>query len=298
MSRRGNVTFKEGQEHRRKFVKLFEKLKYRHSDWQVWHDFIYMAAAALSQPCNFHQNREDEYLRIINGYNKEEQELFPQMLAEIIQAFEQEKYADVLGELYMQLEMNNKWHGQFFTPYHVCSMMAKCSATDISAEIKGKGYMSVNDPCCGSGALLVAFAEHCFEQNVNYQQNILFVAQDIDPVVARMCFIQMSLLGMPGYVIIGNSLTQPSVGHALFPKIGKVNENIPDADIWYTPFFFTDVWHTRRKLEEIKVMMASMFNAVADERAPPPAVPEPEVKEVVRNDIASTKREYEQLSLF
>ena len=295
MGKRGQVVFHKGQERRREFYNLFKKLTgYKHNDWQIWQDFIYMAAAALSQPCEFKQNREDEYMRIIAKYNKEEQQLFPQMLSEIVEAFEQEKYADILGDLYMQLEMGNKCKGQFFTPYHVCSMMAKCSATDVSAEIEAKGYMSVNDPCCGGGALLIAFAEHCFEQKVNYQNHIVFVAQDVDPVVAKMCYIQMSLLGMPGYVIIGNSLTQPSVGHVLFPKIGKVNENIPDADIWYTPMWFADIWHWRRTWYSVDLMIKS---TAPDERAPP-AEPEPEVKEVVLSDRVRNANDFEQLSLF
>ena len=43
-------------------------------------------------------------------------------------------------------------------------------------------------------------------EEINYQQNAYFVAQDIDPLVAKMCYIQLSLLGCPGVVIIGNTL--------------------------------------------------------------------------------------------
>jgi type I restriction-modification system DNA methylase subunit len=127
MARIGQVVYKENQECRREFIKHFNSFKNGQSGWQIWQDFIYMAAAALSQPCDFKQNREDEYLQIINKYNKEEQDLFPQMLATIIEAFEQEQFADILGDLYMQLDMGNKWHGQFFTPYHICYMMSKMS---------------------------------------------------------------------------------------------------------------------------------------------------------------------------
>ena len=246
MSRKGQVVFREGQEQRREFVNLFKKLTYKHNDWQVWQDFIYMAAAALSQPCDFRQEREDEYLQIIKKYDKSEQDLFPQSLAEIIESFEQERFADILGDLYMQLEMGNKWKGQFFTPYNICHMMAQMSASNVKAEIEEKGYMSVNDPCCGGGAMLIAFAENCFKQEVNYHNHVLFAAQDIDPVVAKMCYIQMSLLGMAGYVIIGNSLTQPPTGNTLFPIPGKATPSTPEADIWYTPFWFKDVWHYRR----------------------------------------------------
>jgi type I restriction-modification system DNA methylase subunit len=175
--------------------------------------------------------------------------------AELVNAFEQEGFSDVLGELYMMLGLGSHWKGQYFTPFEVCRMMAKMAGDNPAEEIKQSGYISVNDSACGSGAMLIAFAQNCFDNKINYQQNILFVGQDVDPIVARMCFIQMALLAMPGYVIIGNSFTQPAVGHVLFPKTGKVNESIPDADIWYTPLFFSDVWHYRRMCRSIDVLI-------------------------------------------
>ena len=59
------------------------------------------------------------------------------------------------------------------------------------------------------------------EKGVNYQRNVYFVAQDIDSLVAKMCYIQMSLLGMPGIVIVGDTLSSPMKG-----------------DYWLTPFHF------------------------------------------------------------
>lgn len=53
---------------------------------------------------------------------------------------------------------------------------------------------------------------------VNYQKDVLFVGQDIDKVVAMMAYIQFSLLGCPGYIIVGNSLTDMPDGHVLFPQ--------------------------------------------------------------------------------
>src|SRR5699024_11833427 len=66
------------------------------------------------------------------------------------------------------------------------------------------------DPACGAGALLVAFANECLRQKVNYQTSVLFVAQDIDFTVGLMCYIQLSLLGCAGYVVIGDTLVRPS----------------------------------------------------------------------------------------
>lgn len=39
--------------------------------------------------------------------------------------------------------------------------------------------------------MLIAFANICKDDlNINYQKDILFVGQDVDPVVAKMCYIQ------------------------------------------------------------------------------------------------------------
>ena len=70
--------------------------------------------------------------------------------------------------------------------------------------------------------------------NLNYQNHLLVVAQDIDETVALMCYIQLSLLGVAGYVKVGNSLTEPMTG----------NDN--KENYWFTPMYFSNVWVLRR----------------------------------------------------
>ena len=55
-----------------------------------------------------------------------------------------------------------------------------------------------------------------------------------------MCFIQLSLLGCPGYVVIGNSLTNPVAGEPLAPM------EMPGQELWCTPMFYTPEWNYRR----------------------------------------------------
>lgn len=89
--------------------------------------------------------------------------------------------------------------------------------------------------------MLMAFANVCKDDmDINYQRSVLFVGQDIDEVVAKMCYIQISLLGCPGYVVVGNSLSEPICGTTIEPSY-KRPENI-----WFTPLYFTDVWTLRR----------------------------------------------------
>lgn len=136
----------------------------------------------------------------------------------------------------MELELYNHWRGQFFTPEPICRMMSQMISTDASDLIEQQGFIIVNDSCCGSGATLIAFAHNCTDMGINFQRDILFVGQDIDPVVARMCYVQMALLGMPGYVIIGNSL--------LYPPTGTMH---PECDYLFTPMYFLQGFQWRRQ---------------------------------------------------
>lgn len=51
-----------------------------------------------------------------------------------------------------------------------------------------------------------------------------FAAQDIDPLACKMCYIQMCCIGVPGVVVVGNSL---------FPDA----ERAP-TDFWFTHKYF------------------------------------------------------------
>ena len=241
MSNHGTTSALEN-EHQKAIVKKFESQlsSGRHSRWTVWSDFVAMAACILSMAdLKKRGEREKLYADISKKYNEKEMDRFCAMFADLINAFEENPSQDLLGELFMRLELGNDHNGQFFTPYSVCMMMAKISAGNLEAEIAKRGYVSVNDPCCGAGALLIAFANEAKEQGINYQQHIEFVAQDIDFTAAMMCYIQLSLLGCAGYVIIGNTLTTPPT------------EPLDNENVWYTPLYFLDVWHFRRTIKKL-----------------------------------------------
>ena len=112
------------------------------------------------------------------------------------------------GELYMARTWEAIEKGSFLHRVGLCKMTAQLQKNDIEQEIKANGFVSVNDPACGAGALLVAVANTAAEEikQFNWQNHILFVAQDIDAVTAKMCYIQLSLLGCAGYVKIGDTM--------------------------------------------------------------------------------------------
>ena len=250
----------------------------RHSRWTIWSDFVAMVACTLSlADIEKRGDRERMYADISKRYNKAEMDLFCSMFADLVNAFEENQAQDLLGELFMRLELGNDHNGQFFTPYDVCVAMAMMSAGDLKAEIAKRGYISVNDPCCGAGALLIAFANEAKRQGINYQQSIELVAQDIDFTAAMMCYIQLSLIGCAGYVIVGNTLTTPPT------------EPLANQNVWYTPLYFLDVWHWRRTWKMVSRMTKGIK---ADEKA---AVPEDKCQ---KNKYEFTVGANGQLSFF
>ncbi len=230
----------------KRFISNFNRICNRHHSWQVWQDFVNMSACAIANSVDRRPDvwkmREDSYMATVKKYSKEELDLIAELLSITTMALEEKPSQDFLGKIYMNFNLENKWHGQFFTPWHIAELMAKILiADDLKEKIASQEYASVNDSCCGAGCMLMAFAMVCKEDlDINYQQSVLFAAQDIDSVVAKMCYIQISLLGCPGYVVIGNSLSEPVCGSDIEPSYKR------PEDIWYTPLYFTDVWTLRR----------------------------------------------------
>ena len=226
------------------FVKKFRLLAERRAMWEAWSDFITLGACAISNAVDkeHFKLREKQYLDTIQKYKKSEQELFPELLAMVVAALEHNPDQDFLGELYMALELGNHWKGQFFTPYSVTRAMAAITygtAECLVDQIETQGVIAVNDCACGAGATLIAAANTAQfllkDTNYNWQHHFLFTAQDIDPVVAKMCYIQLSLLGCAGFVKIGDTFTDP------------MRSGDDKTNYWYTPLYYHHVWSMRRK---------------------------------------------------
>ncbi len=243
-------------EREKAFLKLFEQLTYSRSAWQVWEDLITVMACSI---CNAVDRREEPFERREKQYERAIKALggvdIPaEMFGMVTMALEDNPNQDFLGKLYMNLNLGSHWHGQFFTPYHICELMAKMSIGEgCHREIEEKGYISVCDPCVGAGAMLIAAATAFRECKVNYHTSVLFIGQDIDPVVAKMAYIQLSLLGCPGYITVGNSLARPQTGHVLFPQENEGQE------LWITPLFMHQAWEIRRT----GVLMRELFRGTA-----------------------------------
>lgn len=238
----------------KEFLDVFNRLCYSRSSWQVWADLISAIACSLSNvtdrtPEHF-EAREKEYSQCIERLGSVEAPA--KVLSIIVMALENEPEQDFLGKMYMTLNLGNHWKGQFFTPYNICKLMSQVTVEEAGMKIEEQGYISICDPACGAGATLIAAANIMKSSKYNFQNHVLFVGQDIDRVVAQMCYIQLSLLGCAGYICVGNTLTNPLTGHVLFP--GENN----GQELWYMPMFHSDVWKWRKIFHSLESMCGTV----------------------------------------
>lgn len=183
------------------------KIAHRHNLWQVFRDFVALAALAFSVAADpsTAKEREEEYMRTIKGYTREELQAFSECLGSLTLAMEAEPQ-DFLGSLYMQLELGNAWKGQFFTPFHLCKLMAAMQLQSAPELIARNGFVRVSDPCVGGGAMLIAAADAMKDAGINYQRHMFAIAQDLDITAVHMAYVQLSLMHVPALVYHGNSL--------------------------------------------------------------------------------------------
>ncbi|MFV8638503.1 hypothetical protein ACNRBS_03740 [Ralstonia pseudosolanacearum] len=103
-------------QHQKAFIKLVHDNARRHHRHEVFRDFCELAALSISNSVDRaqFQAREARYLDIASRYQREELERFAQMLAHLVESLEI-RPTDVLGQIFMSLDLGDAWKGQFFT---------------------------------------------------------------------------------------------------------------------------------------------------------------------------------------
>lgn len=117
------------------------------------------------------------------------------------------KSSDWLGEIYMSLEIENKTSGQFYTPYSISLLMAELTFHGQEKILQKQRWLGYYEPCCGSGSMIIAFAEVMKRNKYNYQKQLYVLCEDIDENWLLMTYIQLSLMGIDAICKVKNSLT-------------------------------------------------------------------------------------------
>lgn len=222
----------------KEFTSKLSNLDRSRSISTVFNDFLTLSCCSLAQTVYRSDNLEQKYLNIIKTYTNEQAEEFSKLLAFLVLGLEQESQ-DFLGQVFMSLNLGRQANGQYFTPYSVSKFMAEINFTEIET-IQNNQLITLSEPCCGSGALIIAFAQTLREHNINYQQNLFVEAIDISEMCFKMTYIQLSLLGIPAKVIQGDSLS------------------LKFQQVLYTPFYFLNGIEyklKKQKLSEKKLVL-------------------------------------------
>ncbi len=117
-------------------------------------------------------------------------------------AVEELPFRDILGTLFMRLDINSVRNGEFFTPFCIAEMMARMTFDCAAFEqtIKERGTVSVNDPAVGSGVMLLAYAKVVHDSLGRAGTDRLrLYGTDIDVRCVNMCRIQLRMNGLDGF---------------------------------------------------------------------------------------------------
>jgi hypothetical protein len=203
---------------------------YKHR-YEVFRDFVTMAACSLHNSVHKDPVREEEYLQIIAGYKKTDQMAFPKLLGQLIEALDSEP-RDILGPLYMELEIANKGAGQFFTPPELSDLMANLTFGDELNKLEHRPFITAGEPACGAGGMILALVKVMITAGHNPAEKLWVQAIDVDRIAAMMCYIQLSLWNVPAEIIVGNTLSWDI------------------REVWYTPAHHLGLWKYRLHRKE------------------------------------------------
>lgn len=218
------------------FIREFQKLAPHRHRYEVFRDFVHMSAFSLvnAWPYTRSESIEAEFATIKAKYSPDEFTGFTRLLALLRELLEPEP-RDILGQLYMSLELGNENTGQFFTPPEVSELMARMMVPSDGDLLGGKPFVTLAEPACGAGGMVLAFVKIMIEAKLNPMQCLWVHAQDIDRTAALMCYIQLSLWGVPAAVVVGNTLMneQREVFHTIGHHMGgwewKLRQREPHA---------------------------------------------------------------------
>ena len=197
-------------------IKRINASVYRFDKHQLISDVFECGAITISNMVDSmdKEEREKRYLQVIKKYQKEEQTLIAEIFAMIFAllssvVYDNGRFYDNLGELFMRCNQGSSSAGQYFTPFQVSAMMARMIIGDeILEKTQNDGVLTLNDSCCGGGGMMMAALDVLKNKyHVNYTRNCFVLCSDIDLRCVHMTYLQLALAGVPAIVKHQDSLT-------------------------------------------------------------------------------------------
>lgn len=182
-------------EKHKEFIKILERLAGRLQIVDVFSDVCATLACGIEQLSPNPLEREERFASVVAKYNADERRMFTQLFACVVEALELRRES-FLGPLLEEIGASNTRNGQFLTPVDLAKLMGRiCSGpTAAAAKHRPGELVTLNDPACGAGVLMIQTAEELVQAGVP-KRDIYIICGDIDLRACDMTFIELSLLG-------------------------------------------------------------------------------------------------------
>ena len=243
--------------------------------YTVIRDFFELSAISIRNNFdhgNEYADLEKRYTEIAQGYKKEYLEGFATALGMLGKKIQDAvngnaPFADWAGELYMDSGTSNGKAGQFFTPYSVSQCMARINfpKDEVLAKLGSdpNRVLTIYEPTCGAGGLIVAAIDALNEAGVNYSWNAFVDCGDIDPRCVHMTYVTLSLLGVPAVVRLGDALMMEY------------------RQAWFTPAYLMAWPHFKKQIGRGKYPNSATVPKSSDPQENAPEPPKQETREPV-----------------
>ena len=115
--------------------------------YRAWLEAVWAFLDAVHDPAGYRQ--------CLDRYTHEQGAEFGRLLGLYVDAVEEQPFYDILGDIFMRLDVNSVKAGQFFTPWSVAEMMARMQfcRDDFERTVQEKGVVTVCDPVSASSSV-------------------------------------------------------------------------------------------------------------------------------------------------
>jgi hypothetical protein len=156
---------------------------------------------------------------------------------------------DLLGEVSAEGGWLDGRQGQFFTPSSVSDLLMEFSSVGIHQAITRKGWAGILEPTAGTGALVLS-ADRIIRRRIRdaAEENVVYVANEINRSLADICWVQLALSEIPAIVICSDAnelATRQDLWRRGTPSLGRfysahgtetTAEFVPDLVLANPPF--------------------------------------------------------------
>lgn len=180
-------------EARKQFASVFRQTAKYMRRSEVFRDFITLAASGLDMARIHSAENIENSRRIYERYQPDDLDAMRHLFCLLVEGLACEMH-DFLGALYMEHELGADEMGQYFSRSSISRLLAGLLMPNAQETIKREGWITIDEPACGSAGMIVALAYWMAEAGLNPSEQLYATCTDIDPMVADMAFIQLSLL--------------------------------------------------------------------------------------------------------